>query len=416
MSSQADPSAEFATQVTVDDARRRVRKLCEQRVLPAESVALEHALRRVLAEDLLVPHDLPPFVNSAMDGYALRGADLPAHGERRFQMAGHVLAGAPVVPVCAAGECIRITTGTPLPMAADTVVIKENVRIDGGQIIVAAGERTGANVRPAGEDYRAGEIALRAGNELTAAQLGVLASCGRTHAHVARLPRVALFVTGDELVAPDRALEFGQIHDSNRYSLGGLLRGIGIEPEPVAHLRDDPEALRVALREAGDRCDLIISSGGVSTGEADFLPRLVMELGQVHFWKVRMKPGMPMLCGEIGDALVFGLPGNPVSTIATFLAFVQPALFALQGSTRTPRRWNARLTAPVAKKHDRTEFLRATIDSRDDGALWATPLQKQGSGMLRGIADANALIVIAGDAHTLDAGAVVEVLWLPGLC
>ena len=416
MSNQADPSAEYAMQVTVDDACRRVRELCAQRVLPTESVALEHALHRVLAEDLLVPHDLPPFTNSAMDGYALRGADLPAHGERRLRMAGQVLAGAHVALHCAAGECIRITTGAPLPVGADTVIIKENVRIDGGQIIVAAGERAGANVRPAGEDYRAGETALRAGNQLTAAQLGVLASCGRTHARVARLPRVALFVTGDELVAPGRALGPGQIHDSNRYSLGGLLRGIGIEPAPVARLRDDPGALRVALDDAGERCDLVISSGGVSAGEADFLPRLVMELGRVHFWKVRMKPGMPMLCGEVGKALVFALPGNPVSTIATFLTFVQPALFALQGSTRAPHRCKARMAMAVMKKHDRIEFMRATIESREDGALWATPLKKQGSGMLRGIAEANALIVVAADARTLDAGAVVEVLLLPGLC
>lgn len=412
-----DSKPDFATQLSVDAARERVRTLCAPRRLPAESVAVECALGRVLAADVVAPYDLPPFANSAMDGYALRGVELPAHGERRFRVDGHLLAGAQAVAAFASGACIRITTGAPLPPGADTVVIKENVRLDGDSIVVAAGERSGANVRPAGEDYRAGDIALRAGDVLNPARLGVLAACGFARVDVVRRPRVALFVTGDELVPPGRVLGFGQIHDSNRFSLGGLLRGRGIEAEPVAHLRDDPAVLRAALREAGEHCDVVISSGGVSAGEADYMPSLVAELGQVHFWKVRMRPGMPVLCGEIGAALVFALPGNPVSTIATFLALVQPALAALQGAREdTARRWRARLAAPIVKKHDRTEFLRATLESRDDGALWVTPLRKQGSGMLRGVAEADVLMVVPEDAHDLAAGAVVEILPLPGLC
>lgn len=408
--------AEFATRLSVADARRRVLELCAARRLPAEAVALESALGRVLADDFVAPHDQPPFANSAMDGFALLGADLPPDGERRFRLVGQVLAGAASAPDCGAGECVRITTGAPLPRGADTVVIKENVRVEGEAVFVSAGESAQANVRPAGEDYRAGETALRAGERLTAARLGVLASLGQSQANVARLPRVGLFVTGDELVPPSQALGFGQIHDSNRYSLGALLRQCGIEPEPVAHLRDDPAALREALRAAGERCDVVVSSGGVSAGEADFLPNLVAELGKVHFWKVRMKPGMPMLCGEVGRALVFALPGNPVSTIATFLALVRPALAALQGSPQTAQRtWRARLAEPLAKKHERAEFLRASLQSRDDGGLWAKPLRKQGSGMLRGVAEADALIFVPEEAHELDAGAVVEVLPLPGL-
>lgn len=407
---------EYATRLSVAQARQRVLELCASRALPAEAVALEAALGRVLAEDVVAPHDQPPFANSAMDGFALRGADLPPAGERLFRLVGQVLAGATSAPGCGEGECVRITTGAPLPRGADTVVIKENVRADGDAIVVAAGEAAYANVRPAGEDYRAGEIALRSGDALTPARLGVLASLGRSRANVARRPRVALFVTGDELVPPAQPLGFGQIHDSNRYSLGAMLRQCGIEPEPVAHLRDDPAALRAALHAAGERCDVVISSGGVSAGEADFLPGLVAELGTVHFWKVRMKPGMPMLCGEVGGALVFALPGNPVSTIATFLALVRPALAALQGSPRTAQRsWRARLSAPLAKKHERAEFLRAGLEWRDDGALWATPLRKQGSGMLRGVAEADALIFVPEEARELDAGAVVEVLPLPGL-
>jgi molybdopterin molybdotransferase len=408
---------EFATHLSVDEARSRTRELAARMRMEPEPVDLDDALGRVLAIDMVAPHDLPPFANSAMDGYALRGSELPARGESRFRVAGVVLAGARAVPVFGERECIRITTGAALPAGADTVVIKENVRIDGDCIVVRAGEQAGANVRPAGEDYRLGDIALRAGVRLGPAHLGVLAACGRTQAKVARRPRVALFVTGDELVPSDQALGYGQIHDSNRYTLGALLRELGIEPEPVAHLRDDPDAVRVALREAADRCDVVITSGGVSAGEADFLPGIVAELGTIHFWKVRMKPGMPLLCGEVDGALVFALPGNPVSTIATFLAFVRPALLAMQGADASESRaWKARLATPILKKHDRCEFLRASMQARDDGAWWATPLQKQGSGMLRGVVDADVLIVVPEEVRELAAGAVVEVLPLPRLC
>lgn len=407
---------DFASHLSVRDAKLRVRGLCVQHRLPSESVAVELALNRVLAEDVIVPHNLPPFVNSAMDGFALRGAEISTVRDRRFRVVGRMLAGSSSAPSCASGECIRIMTGAPLPSETDTVVVKENVRDDGDWVVVANEPSVGANVRPAGEDYRAGETALRRGHTLTAARLGVLASCGRARVQVSRLPRVALFVTGDELVPPDQALGFGQIHDSNRYSLEGLLRGIGVEPNPVTHLRDDADTLRAAFGAAAERCDLVVSSGGVSAGDADFLPAIVSELGRIDFWKVRMKPGMPLLCGEIGQALIFALPGNPVATIATFMTFVEPALQWLQGSIAGPRSWKARLASPCVKKHDRTEFLRATIESRDDGALWATPLSQQGSGMLRGVADAHALIIMDGETHALAAGSVVEIVPLHGLC
>ncbi|MEO7064355.1 MAG: gephyrin-like molybdotransferase Glp [Dokdonella sp.] len=412
----SDSPAEFPTHLSVDAARARVAELCLPRRLATESVDLECALGRILASDLIAPHDLPPFANSAMDGYALRGTDLPARGEAGFRVAGCVLAGSAHAPRFGSGECLRITTGAPLPAEADTVVMKEKVRVEGDFIIVDAGQRAGANVRSAGEDYRAGENVLRAGDRLSAARLGVLAACGHATTQVTRLPRVALFVTGDELVPPDRALGFGQIHDSNRYSLGGLLQGLGIEPSPVAHLRDDPDTIRVALRKAGERSDVIISSGGVSAGEADFMPSMIAELGRVHFWKVRMKPGMPVLCGEVGGAIVFALPGNPVSSIATFLTLVRPALLALQGASPVDGcSTKARLAVGICKQHDRTEFVRVRVQPCDDGACWATPLPAQGSGMLRGVAEADALMILPEHVFELAVGDVVDVMLLPGI-
>lgn len=406
---------ESAMHLSVEVARACVLRLCSDRVVAGESVDLELALGRVLSEDLFVPHDLPPFANSAMDGFALRAADLPLQGERRFRISGTVLAGAPSAPACAAGECVRITTGAAMPKAADTVVIKENVREEGDYIVVPAGQRARGNVRPAGEDYRSGDIALCAGDRLTPARLGVLAACGHAVARVARLPRVALFVTGDELVPPGQLLGFSQIHDSNRLTLGSMLRVLGIEPEPLAHLRDDPDALRVALSEAAQRCDVVISSGGVSAGEADHLPAVITELGCVHFWKVRMKPGMPVLCGDVGGALMFALPGNPVSALATFQVLVQPALLALQGASDCGLvLGKAQLSTAVKKNHDRTEFLRARIQCSDLGSLQATPLVGQGSGMLRAVANANGWIVIPEDTHELATGSLVDVMPLAG--
>jgi molybdopterin molybdotransferase len=411
-----DRASEFPTGLTVDDARRRIVDLCAQRRVAVDTMPLDRALGRVLAVDVVAPHAIPPFANSAMDGYALRGADLPRDREKRFRLAGVMLAGTGTALGIGADQCVRITTGAPLPEGADTVVIKEHARVDGDFVVIPPHERAGANVRPAGEDLAEGETVARAGTALTAARLGLLAACGQAEVPVARRPRVALLVTGDELVPPSQPLGFGQIHDSNRYSLGGLLETLGIVAEPAAHLRDDTDALREALLDASRRCDAVVCSGGVSAGEADHMPRLVAELGRVHFWKVRMKPGMPFLCGEIGKAIVFGLPGNPVSSLATFLMLVQPGLLAMQGAEEGRRRWHARLAAPIRKKHDRTEFLRARIACGEDGQLWVTALARQGSGMLGGVAEADCLIVVPDDVRERREGESVEIVFLPGSC
>jgi molybdopterin molybdotransferase len=416
---------DFPTQLSVAEAQRRVIELCAARRLPHERVGLRDASTRVLAGDVIANGDLPPFANSAMDGFALRGGDLPESGERRFRIVGTRLAGNSAAASIGPSECLRITTGAPMPAGADTVVIKERVRVEGDELIVAAGELAGANMRPAGEDYRRGEIALRAGQRITPARLGVLASLGLAEAVVARRPRVAVMTTGDELVMPGSACGPAQIYNSNGYSLSALLAQAGGElccfdtdgsERSFRHLRDDPAVLRAALLDAALDADVIVTSGGVSAGEADFLPGLLAEIGRVHFWKVRMRPGMPILCGEIGNTLVFGLPGNPVSSIATFLALVRPALAALQGAEDAlPHVVHACLAAPIRKRHDRTEFQRARSESREDGSLWVTALAKQGSGMLRGVVEANALIVVPESVRELDVAAVVQVMPLPDL-
>ncbi|HET7064400.1 MAG TPA: molybdopterin molybdotransferase MoeA, partial [Rudaea sp.] len=297
---------------------------------------------------------------------------------------------------------------------ADTVVMKENTRVDGQRVIVAAGTSSGANVRPAGEDYRSGELGVGRGEELTAARLGVLASFGMAQVDVARRPRVVLLTTGDELVEPGKPLGFGQIHDSNRHSLGALIEQNGAILLRHERVRDDPPSLRDALLRAGADADLIVSSGGVSAGDADFLPGLIAEIGKVHFWKVRIKPGMPFLFGEVGGALVFALPGNPVSGIAIFLTLAKPALATLAGAKSQPTGLRARLALAIDKRHPRAEFQRARLASDAQGGLWATPQARQGSGMLRGVAEADALIVLPEGAHAFAAGDVVEVLALPG--
>lgn len=411
MRSADTPPGPVPDLLPVAQARARVIARARARTLPHESVALENALGRSLAVTVSVPIDVPAFANSAMDGFALRGADLPVSGERVFALTGTRFAGDGRDAVVGPGECLRITTGAPLPRGADTVVIKENVRVEDERVIVAAGETAGANVRAAGEDFARGESAFDVGTRLTPARLGALASFGRTHADVVRAPRAMLLTTGDEIVAPGTALQFGQIYNSNRYSLGAMLREAGVELLRHEHVRDDPEALRAALARAAAEADLILSSGGVSAGEADFLPRLLAEIGTVDFWKMRMKPGMPLLFGAIGEALLFALPGNPVSSIATFQVLVRPALeiWAGRDPDASPR-WHARLAEPVRKTHTRAEFLRASRDCRADGTLWVTPFPRQGSGVLRSVAEADCLIVVTEDVRTLAVGDSVEIL------
>src|SRR6185437_11162767 len=393
----AEPS--HPTRIGLEQALQIVAARAAQRRLSIETISIADAHGRVLAGDVRAPHPLPPFANSAMDGFALRGADLPADGGRAFTLVGEVFAGASALPSVGVGDCVRITTGAPIPPGADTVVIKENVVVEATRVLVKAGERAGANVRAAGEDYAEGDPAFAAGTPIGAAQLGVLAAFGITDVPVRRAPRIAVIATGNELVPAGQPLGFGQIHESNALMIAAFAGESGARVVVQRCVRDDPEALRVALLDAAADADVIITSGGVSAGEADHLPGVLRGIGEIHFHKVRLKPGMPTLFGELGACLYFGLPGNPVAAAVTYRVFIAFALRAMSGVTSVPKPARARLDAPLHKHHARAEFARCLLHVDDEGVQWASVHAKQGSGMLRGLAETDALALLPEDAR-----------------
>lgn len=402
--------SEYPVRISLEAALEIVATRAAQQRLPAERVGLADAQGRVLAEEVHAPHPLPPFANSAMDGFAVRSADLPAQGECTLTLIGEAFAGAASVPQVGAGECVRITTGAPLPPGADTVVIRENVLVDGERVVARAGEQAGANVRATGEDYAEGDRAFAPGILLRAPQLAVLAAFGIAQVQVRRRPRIAVIATGNELVPAGEPLGFGQIHESNATMLAALAREAGGTVEVQHTVRDDPDALRAALLDAALDADLIVISGGVSTGEADHLPCVLAEIGEIHFHKVRLKPGMPTLFGEIGACLYFGLPGNPVASAVTFRVFVGFALHTMLGLASLPTPSRARLVAPVHKRHARAELARCSLHTDEAGVQWATLHAQQGSGMLRGLAETDALALLPEGAREYAKGDVV-LLW-----
>lgn len=400
---------DFPTGLLFEDAMALLREVVARHRLEAESLALPRCHGRVLAEHVVAPLALPPFDNSAMDGFALRHADLQGE-DTVLQLTGEQFAGTSNELSVQAGECVRITTGAPMPLGADTVVIKENSRVEGSTVIVLTPPSPGANVRRCGEDVREGDQVLRSGELLTPARVSLAASLGIASLRVARKPTVAVFTTGDELVEPGMPLAAGQIYDSNRDLLVGLLRADGLEPTAWPRLPDDPKQVEIALRDTGCAFDLIITAGGVSAGEKDYLPGVLAEFGETHFWKVKMKPGMPLLFGSLDQARVLALPGNPVSVLATYLTFGRALIDGLQGRTEPRPTWQAQLVAPLDKPHARREFLRGRVFSGPNGALHAEANPATGSHRLRAVADSNALIIVPEGPQHFAAGEVVEVL------
>ena len=403
----------FPARIGFDNARRTLDAVASRRLLSSERVSLAKAHGRVLAQSLTATLPQPGFDNSAMDGFAVRHADLNAEDETLLKLVGEQFAGRTQDLKVGAGECVRITTGAPMPSGADSIVMKENTRMDDGLVRVLQTPKSGQHVRRAGEDVRIGDALLAAGQMLTPSRVALAAGQGVDRLEVARRPTVAVFTTGDELVEPGLTLRPGELYNSNRELLMGLLRADGYEPVAWPNLLDDPAAIDSGLRHAGHAFDVVITCGGVSAGEKDHIPALLQAEGVVHFWKVRMKPGMPVLFadgGRLGEALFLCLPGNPVSVLATYLTLGRTLLDALQGRAEPRPRLRARLGTAWQKTHDRLEFLRGRLSYDDEGRLHVEPNPADGSHRMRAAADSDALIVLGEGEMTLQAGSLVDVL------
>lgn len=402
----------------VDKARALIRQFLAP-VAAIERVHLRAALDRVLASDLVSPFDVPAHDNSAMDGWAVRFADLAPAGVTTLTRVGESFAGRPCPRAIGPGESVRIFTGGVMPEGADTVVMQERAtEVEGGvQISAGAVTRPGQNRRTAGEDLKRGEPVLAAGQMLNPAELGMLASLGVNEVPVYRRLRVAFFSTGDELRSIGQPLGPGEIYDSNRYTLYGMLSRMHCEVIDMGVVRDDRDALGHAFAKAAECADVVITSGGVSVGEADFVKEILDRLGEVLFWKIAMKPGRPLAYGRIGNAHFFGLPGNPVSVMVTFYEFVRGALQVLQGRGDAAAMpvFRATLATPVRKMRGRTEFQRGVLFRRDDGSWRVATTGDQGSGILSSMSRANCFIVLPVDVDHVDAGAEVDVQPFEGL-
>lgn len=405
--------------LSVDQARAFIRSQLTPLAMH-ERLALRSALGRVLARDVIAPFNVPAHDNSAMDGYALRHAELSSSAETHLRIVGTALAGKAFTGTVGAGECVRIMTGALLPAGSDTVVIQESVETDGEDIVVPVGQRAGQNIRLAGEDLAAGQPALAAGRLIRPAELGLLASLGCAEVSVYRRLRVAFFSTGDELCSIGTPLVDGQVYDSNRYTIFGMLSRLGCEVLDMGVVGDDPTTLEAAFRDAAAAADVVITSGGVSVGEADFVKRLMAQLGEVLFWKIAMKPGRPMAFGRLDggpqSAWLFGLPGNPVAVMATFYEFVRDALYVLMGADPVPvvPLLPARCAAAIRKAPGRTEFQRGVLGVVD-GQWSVRPAGAQGSGILRSMSDANCFIVLEHDRGPVAVGDQVQVQLFEGL-
>ena len=382
-----------------------------------ECVALRSALGRVLHDDVRSRIDVPAHTNSAMDGYALAATELPRDGQRTLRVVGTAWAGRPFTGTVGPGQCARIMTGAPLPAGTDTVVMQEHVDAADGAATISAGHRPGQHVRPAGEDIRAGDIALAAGTLLRPAHLGLLASLGIAEVRLYRRPRVALFSTGDELQSIGTSLDEGQIYDSNRYTLHAMLERLGVDPIDLGVVRDRRDDTERAFTDAAACADAIVTSGGVSVGEADFVTDTLAKIGEVGFWKVAMKPGKPIAFGRVGPAVFFGRPGNPVSVMATFYQLVQPALLALMGVARPdpPVLVKATCQSQLRKKSGRLEFQRGIFERVDGGTYVVRGVGHQGAGVLRSMTDANCFIVLPPEQGSIEPGTEVEIQPFAGL-
>jgi molybdopterin molybdotransferase len=395
-------------------------RLIAERVTPVaevEEVTLGHALGRVVAADRLATDDLPPFDNSAVDGFAVRHADLASDGDTTLLIAERVTAGRAAARPLAPGEAIRIFTGAPMPAGADTVFMQEDCRVEGRAVIVPAGLERGANSRFAGEDLPKGAVMLPAGRRLTAADVALAAAQGITRLAVRRRLRVAVFSTGDEVVEPGAVRPAAAIYDANRHLLRGLLEKFGADVTDLGILRDDPAALQAAIAGAADDHDLVITSGGVSTGEADHVRAAIEQIGRLVFWRVAIKPGRPVAMGVVpgkrpGHAAAFaGLPGNPAAVYVTFVRVVWPLLLRLAGAApRHPVALPVRATFAYRKRKGRREYVRVSLRRAADGVVEAVKFPRDGAGVITSLTETDGLVELGEEVTEVAPGTMVGFL------
>jgi len=419
---QAPPPADICDTDPAAVSAERAHELIDAAVTPVaevETVAVRAALGRVVAADVCAPAPVPNHTNAAMDGYALRARDLPARGAKNFRVIGVSMAGKPYrsgedgAGKLGRDQCVRIMTGAVMPAGADSVVAQERVERSGGIVTIRVGEQPGGNVRQAGEDLAAGAVAIAAGRRLAASHLGLAASLGRAELPVFRRPRVAFFSTGDELRAVGSALREGELYDSNRYTLYGMLRELSVEMLDFGIVGDDANAVRAAFLRAADCADVVVTSAGASVGDADWVRQTLGAIGRPAFTRVAIKPGRPLAFGQFRappGRLFFALPGNPVSVMVTFRIFVAPAIRKLAGeSAAAPLRLHAVAVSALKKRRGRAEYQRGILFTNDDGCLVVRSTGAQGSGILRSMGEANCFIVLPTDSPGVNAGEAVEV-------
>jgi len=386
-----------------------------------EKVTLREALGRVLASDIVAPVNLPPFDNSAVDGYAVRGDDIDAARERRLAIIDRIAAGHAAAHAVKPGEAVRIFTGAPMPPGADTVFMQEDCRIDGANVIVPPGLLRGANRRLAGEDVRAGGMALAAGRRLSAQDVALAAALGLTALEVRRRVRIALFSTGDEIAEPGSPLSGAALYDSNRYLLAAAVARFGVEVTDLGILRDEPAALARAIAAAAADHDLVLTSGGVSTGEADYVRSAAESVGHIVFWRVAIKPGRPVAMGVIpggksSEAAAFvGLPGNPVAVFVTFVRVVRPLLLRLAGALPEPLvPMPARAAFSYKKRKGRREYVRVSLRAGPDGIIDAVKYPQDGAGVITSLTQTDGLAELDEEVTTIEPGATIG--YLPYAC
>jgi len=389
--------------------------------LETETVSIYDSLGRVLASDIISPINVPSADNSAMDGYAFSGASIVKDGVTSLTMIGKGFAGNAFDGQVSLGQCVRIMTGAVMPVGCDTTIPQELVKIDGDQIQFQSSViKAGDNRRLKGEDLAIGQAALSAGKIIRPSDLGLIASLGMGSVAVKRRLKVGFFSTGDELRSIGQPLDDGCVYDSNRYTLFGMLSRLNVELHDFGVVKDDPDAMRTTFSKAAATCDAVITSGGVSVGEADYTKQIMRELGDVSFWKIAMRPGRPMAFGSIqGDqhrAVLFGLPGNPVAVMVTFYQFVRNALLAMSGATQVaPPMMQAKTVEAIRKRPGRTEFQRGILSTDATGNRTVRITGAQGSGVLRSMSEADCFIVLAHDQENIQAGDTVGVVLFEGL-